>query len=117
MRVSELAQEPQIAARKQADIVDSVAHHRQARQAQAERESVPFVRIDAAHPQHVGMHQAARQQFHPAALFAHRAARAAADQALNIQLEARLDERKIARDAAAPSTSRWKIALSSVFMK
>ena len=85
-------QEAQIAAVEQANIVDAVAHHRQARQAQAEGEAAPFFGIGAAGAQHGRMHQAAGQQLHPAGLFAHRAARAAADQALNIELESGLDE-------------------------
>ena len=93
-RSSELLQESKIAALQVADVVDAVAHHGQARQAQAEGEAVPLFRVDAAHAQHVGVHQAAAQQLHPAALLADRAAGAAADQALDVQLEARFDERE-----------------------
>ena len=96
----ELAQEPQIAARKQTDVVDAVAHHGQARQSQAEGEAAPLIRIDAAHPQHIRIHQAARQQFHPAALLADRAAGTAANQALDVQLETGFDERKVSRPKA-----------------
>ena len=83
---------------------------------EAESEAAPLVGIDAAHAQNVGMHQAARQQLHPAALLAHRATGAAADQALDIELEARFDEGEI----AGPQPHRdlaLKMALSSVFMK
>src|SRR5579864_2086175 len=90
----ELPQESQIATLQLPDVVNRVAHHHQARQPQTERESVPFLRIDLAHAQHVRMHQAARQQLHPSALFAQRAPGSAADQALDIQLETRLDKWK-----------------------
>src|SRR3954451_17432290 len=43
------------------------------------------------------MHQAARQQFHPAALLTHRAPRTTANQTLYIEFEARFHEWKIAR--------------------
>ena len=81
---------------KQAYVIDAIAHHRQPRQTQTERESAPLVRIDSAHAQHIRMHQATRQQLHPTALLAHRTARSTADQALNVQLEPWFDERKIA---------------------
>src|ERR1035438_355904 len=96
----ELLQEAQVAALQVAYIVDAVPHHDEARETQAEGETAPLLGIDAAGAQHVGVHQAAGQQFHPAALLADRAAGAAANQALDIQFEARFDERKIARTKA-----------------
>src|SRR5580704_14271996 len=97
MRTSrlKLLQKPEVAALQLPDIVDAVTHHRQTRQAQSEGEAVPLFGVDAAHPQDFRVHQAARQQFYPPALLAHRATWAAADEALNIEFKARLDERKI----------------------
>ena len=80
-----------------ADIVDCVTHHDQAGEAETEGETVPFGGIDAAFAQDVRIDQTAGQQFHPAAVFADRAASAAADQAADIEFEARLDEGEIAR--------------------
>ena len=80
---------------KMANIVDSVTHHGQAREAQAEGETVPLLRVNSAHAQNVGVHQAARQEFHPAAVFAYRAALATAQQALDIELKTRLDKREV----------------------
>src|SRR5580704_13571427 len=91
---SELPQEAEISALQPADIVDCVTHHYQARQAEAEREAVPFFGIDAAHAEHMRIHQAAWKKLHPAALPAHRASRAAADQTADIELESGLDERE-----------------------
>src|ERR1700680_3527260 len=89
-----LSQKPQISALQQPDIVDPVTHHHQPCQSQAKSETVPLLRIEAAETQHIRIHQAARQQLNPAALLAHRTARPAADDALNIQLESRLDKWK-----------------------
>src|SRR5436190_538253 len=94
-RPSELFCEPQIAACQQPDIVNAVAHHHQSCQPEAEGEAAPNLRVDTAHFQYVRMHEAAGKQFHPTAVFAHSATGAAADQALNIEFEAGLDERKI----------------------
>jgi hypothetical protein len=51
----ELSQKTQIATLQLADVVNAVAHHSQARESQAERESTPFFRVDVAGPQNVGM--------------------------------------------------------------
>src|ERR1035438_237862 len=91
---SELPQESQVAALQQANIIDRVAHHGQTRQSQAERETAPVVRINTAHAQDVRMHQATGHQLHPAALFADGAAGATADQALDVELEARFRKGK-----------------------
>ena len=91
----ELAQiEEQIAAEQKPDIIDGISHHYQPREAEAERKAVPLLRVDAARTKYVRMHQAAGQKFNPAALLADRAARSAADQAVYVQLEARLDEQR-----------------------
>src|SRR6185312_7376345 len=87
-----LLQKAQVATLQPADIVDRVAHHHEARQAQPEGEAVPFVRIDAAAPEHVWVDEAAGKQLDPSALLAHRAPGPAADQAADIQLEAWLDK-------------------------
>src|SRR5579863_2990125 len=92
---SELPEESQIAALEKANIVDGVAHHGQAREPQAEGEAAPLIRINTAHVQDVGMHQAAGHQLNPAALLADGAAGATADEALNVELEAGFHERKI----------------------
>src|SRR4051812_15369356 len=92
-----LLQEPEVPALQLPDIVDPVPHHYQSGQPEPKREPTPLFRIDSALPQHVGIDQAARQQFHPAALLAHRATRAAADQTLYVQFEPRLDEREVSR--------------------
>src|SRR5467141_776974 len=89
-----LLQKSQISTCEQADVVNPVSHHRQARQPESECETAPLFRICSAVAQHRGMHQTARTQFHPTGVLAHRTAFAAADQTLNIQLEARFDERK-----------------------
>src|SRR5260370_16304370 len=93
----ELPQESQIATLQLPDVVNRIAHHYQPGQPQAKRESIPLFRIDLAHAQHIGMHQAAGQQFHPSALLTHGAARPAANQALDIELKTWLDEREEAR--------------------
>jgi len=54
-----LPQEAQVTAVHEPDVVDAVTHHRQTRQAEAEREAAPFIRIGAAGAQDGGMHQAA----------------------------------------------------------
>src|SRR5579863_5005526 len=95
--MSKLPQESEIAALQPAYVVDRVTHHDQAGEAESKRETAPLPGIDAAFEQHVRVDQAARQQFHPAALFANRAAGSATDQAPNIEFEAGLDEREIAR--------------------
>src|SRR5579884_1201258 len=95
--MSELVQKPEIAALKQSYVVDAVAHHGEPRQPQAEGKSVPLLRIDAAHAQHVWMHQAAGQQLHPSALFTYGTPPSAANQALDVELESRLDEGKVSR--------------------
>src|ERR1039458_7374434 len=79
-----------------ADVVDGVAHHDEAREAQAEGEAVPLGGVDAAHAEDVGVDEAAGEEFHPAALLADRTAGTAADEALDVELEAGLDEGKIA---------------------
>ena len=91
---SELIQEPQVAAGKVPDIVDGIAHHRQPRQAQAEGKAVPLIWIQPARAQHGRMHQTTWQQLDPAALLAHRTALARANQALNVELESRFNERE-----------------------
>src|SRR6202012_931758 len=84
----------------QADIVNGIAHHGQARQAKAKGKAVPLTRVKPGIFNHVWMHQTARQKFNPSAVFANRAAAAAADEALNIQLKAGLNKRKISRAQA-----------------
>src|SRR6185437_12246905 len=69
-------------------------------QSEAKRKSAPLFRIDAAHAQNVRLYQAARQQLHPPALLANRTAGPVTDQALNIELKARLNERKVTRPQA-----------------
>src|SRR5580658_5370275 len=81
----ELPQESQVAALEQADIIDGVAHHGQARESQAEGEATPLVRIDTAHAQDFGMHQATGHELHPAALLADGAAGTAANEALDVE--------------------------------
>src|SRR5262245_66472263 len=80
-----------------ADVVDCVAHHHQAGQTQAEGEAAPFFGIDAAHPEYVGIHQAARQQLDPAAVLADRAARFTANEALDIEFESGFDDGEVTR--------------------
>src|SRR5690349_8603986 len=92
---SKLREKPQISCLQLPDVVIAVPHHGKPRQPQPECEAIPFIRIDATRAQHIWMHEAARQQFHPPALLAHRAAWAAADQALNVEFKSGLDERKI----------------------
>src|SRR5271165_3563995 len=96
----ELTQEAQIATLHQPDVVDSIAHHGEPRQAESKCKTVPLFRVDAAHPQHVRMHQTAGKQFHPAALFAYGTARSAADKALNVEFESGFDKREISRPQA-----------------
>src|SRR5579871_2770808 len=91
-----LVQKTQITALHQADIVNRIAHHGQARKAKTKSKSIPLTRIKAGIFNHVRMHQPAWQQLYPSALLANRAAIAAADQALYVQLKARLHEREIA---------------------
>src|SRR4051812_18017581 len=91
---SKLPQEAQVAALQPADIVDRVPHHDKPGEAQAEGEAVPLGGIDAADAKHAGIHETAWKQFHPAAVLADGTAAATADQTLDIQLEAGLDERK-----------------------
>ncbi len=90
-----MREEAKISAVYLANIVDPEAHHGQARQAKPKGKAAPLVRIDAAHTQHIWVHQPARKELYPAALFTHRAARAIANQALNVEFEARLDKRKV----------------------
>src|SRR5579864_4725006 len=99
MNHSKLVQETQVAALQQAYIVNGIAHHGQARKAQAKSKSIPLLRIEPAIADHVGMYQPARQQLHPSTLLAHGAAVAAADQALDVELKPGFHKREV----AAPS--------------
>src|ERR1035441_3714686 len=78
------------------DVVDGVAHHDEAGEAQAEGEAIPLAGVDAAHAEDVGVDEAAGEEFHPAALLADRTAGAAADEALDVELETGLNEGKVA---------------------
>ena len=53
---SKLRQEAQVSTLEVADIVDTVAHHSEASESQAEGKPAPFFWIDVAQSKHVGMH-------------------------------------------------------------
>ena len=78
------------------NVVDPVAQHHQTREPQPEREAAPLLGIDAAGPQNVLVDEAAGQQLDPRRALADAAA-GAAERAARIELEARLDEREVAR--------------------
>src|SRR5262245_12998893 len=90
----ELAQEPEVPGREVPDLLDAVAHHRQAVDAEAEREARPLRGVDPARAQDVRVDQAAAEEFHPARPLADRAARSRADEAAQVELERRLGERE-----------------------
>ncbi len=100
---SKLPQETQIAALQPADIVDRVAHHYESGQTKPEGKAVPLRRIDAALAQHMRIHQAAGQQFDPAALLAHRAAVARRRSGSGCRARSRVRRKEKIQGAAVPS--------------
>ena len=88
--LAELAQEALVALIEQAHILDAVAQHGDALQADAKGKAGILVGIDAAHGQHLGVDHAAAQHLNPARALAHAAALAAAGDAGQIDLGARL---------------------------
>lgn len=73
------------------DIMDSVFHHCESGQTDAEGESAVFMGIDSAVPQDFRMNQAAGDQFDPA-ISAGGASFSSAEQALQIQFKSRFNE-------------------------
>src|SRR5690348_242432 len=96
-RASELLQEAQVRLVEEADVVDVVLEHRHSLDAETPRVAVPARRVDAAVAQHLRMHHAATADLEPALVPAALAAHPAADAARDVELEARLGEREVAR--------------------
>ena len=95
-----LADEPQIIFKEQTQIVNAVFKHGNTFYAHTKGISAGFFGVVAAHAQYVGVYHAAAQNFQPAAVFAHTAALAAADNAGNINFRARFGKREITRAQA-----------------
>ena len=70
-------EEPQVAGHEVADVLDAVAHHHEAVDAEAEREARPRRGVDAARAQHVRVDEAAAEELDPAGALADGAALAA----------------------------------------
>lgn len=98
--ISELLHKADVAALEMADVIDAVPHHNEPVQAEAEGEPGPLVGVNAAVPQHIGMHQPAWKELHPSALLADAAALPLADEAVDIKLEAGLHEGEVSRTEA-----------------
>src|SRR5690606_32964827 len=95
-----LSQEANVVFREQAQVVDSIAQHRDAFNAHAERKTCELFRVDVAVPQHVGMYHTRATDFHPAGAFAYRTARTFADQAADIHFSTGLCKREERRAEA-----------------
>src|SRR5947209_1553642 len=94
---SELFQEPDVVDEEVALVVDLMADLGQAVDAESEGEAAPFLGVDAAVAQHVGMHHPAAAQLYPACLGADPAARAMTEDACDFELGRRLGEREVRR--------------------
>ena len=64
-------QPPQIAIEERPQIRDAVFQHRQPVDADAEGEALPFVRVDPGGFQHLRVHHAGPEDFHPVVALAH----------------------------------------------
>src|SRR5581483_8584565 len=105
--LTELSQESQVVLKKQPNVVDAVLEHGDALHAHAEGEAGDLFRIVADESKNRRIDHAGAEDFEPAGGFAHAArlsvlesAAAAADDALNVDLGARLGKRKKARPKA-----------------
>src|SRR5260370_25941644 len=94
---SELLEESQIGFVEQADVIDVVLEHRHPLDPEAPRVVVPLLGIDAAVAQDLRMDHPAAARLEPSLVAAALAARARADAAGHVELEAGLGEREVAR--------------------
>jgi hypothetical protein len=96
----ELREEARIVLEEQANVADAEAKHREALDADAEREAGVGLGVEAAVLEHRGVNHPAAEHLHPARALAHATTAAAAEDAAHVDLGAGLDEREVAR---APS--------------
>src|SRR5690242_19952387 len=89
-------QEAQVVAGEQPDVVDAIAQHGDPLDAQPEGEAAILVGIVANIAQHARINLAGAAHLEPAAVLADAAARAAADDAVYVELGAGLREREVA---------------------
>ena len=90
----ELLEEADVVGDEVADVVDVVADHGAAVDAEAEGEARPLLGVDADGLEHVGVDHPAAAQLDPARLRAHPAALALAEDAGDLELGRRLGERE-----------------------
>ena len=100
--VLELLQEAQIVLGHQADVVDAVLEHGNTLDADAESKAGIDLGVDVAVAQNLLMHHAGTQDLNPAGVLAQRAALAAAGKTGDVNLNAGLGEREIARAQTGP---------------
>ena len=74
-----LTQEANIVFRKQTKVIDLVSKHGYSFDTHSERKTGKFFRVDAAVPEHIGMHHSGAGNFYPTGILADIAAFAFAD--------------------------------------
>src|SRR5262245_1680404 len=87
-------EEAHVVLEERADLVDAVADHRDALEAEAEREPLPLLGVDADRGEHVGVDHPAAAQLDPPRVRAHAAALAVAEDAADGELGRRLGVRE-----------------------
>ena len=92
----ELLVDAEVAAVQVTDVLNAELHHRQAGEADAERETAVFFRVDSAVTQDFRVNEAAGDQLDPA-VAAGRATFPAAEEAVQVEFETRFDEREVTR--------------------
>ena len=88
----ELLENAEVVLEERPDVRDVVLQHRHAIDPQAEREPAPLLGVDLDVAQHLRMHHAAAEDFHPAGLGAGAAAGAFAEDARHVDFGRRLGE-------------------------
>src|SRR5205823_7042314 len=95
-----LSQDAEVVLPERAQVREAVPQHRDALDAEAERETLPLRRVEADVAEDVRINPAGAAHLDPAGVLAHRAAAAAADEARDVELDRRLREREVARPHA-----------------
>src|SRR5262245_2784806 len=93
----ELTQHAQVVLPERAQVGEAVTEHRDALDAEPEREPGPHLRVVADVAEDVGVDDARPAHLDPAGVLAHGTADAVAEEARDVELHRRLREREVAR--------------------